>query len=283
MLLIPSHTVEAWLLEDINMGDLTTRTLGLAHTPGEMTFRCRSDVCVSGMAAAKAVMARLDLTVVASLNEGDVASAGSILLQVQGPVERLQQGWKVAQNILEWACGVATQTQKMVSTARSINPKVTIACTRKSIPGTRLLATQAILAGGAVIHRAGTAETVLLFANHRHFLADPDDWASHVAMLRAGAPETKIIVEADTLVEAKAAYQAQPDVIQLDKFGFADVAEIKAHCEQGPHAVTLSLAGGINPATVADYAATGINVLVTSSPYYAKPADIGVQLRPLSS
>ncbi|MBP6345583.1 MAG: ModD protein [Neisseriaceae bacterium] len=281
MLLIPTATLDAWLLEDVNMGDLTTRTLGLAHTPGEMTFRCRHDVCVSGVIAAKAVLARLELTVVASLNEGDLATAGSVLLQVQGPVERLQQGWKVAQNILEWACGVATQTHQMVALARSINPKVNLACTRKSIPGTRLLATQAILAGGAVIHRAGTAETILLFANHRHFLADPHDWVAHVAQLRAGAPETKIIVEADTLAEAKAAYQAQPDVIQLDKFSCADAAKIKAYCEAGPHAVTLSLAGGINLATVAEYAATGINVLVTSSPYYAKPADVGVRLQPL--
>lgn len=281
MLFIPTSVIDDWLLEDVNMGDLTSRTLGLVAQQGEMTFRSRSDVCVSGVVAAQALMARLDLTLVASLNEGDLATAGSVLLHVKGPVERLQQAWKVTQNILEWACGVATQTHKMVGIARAINPHVTLACTRKSIPGTRLLATQAILAGGAVIHRAGTAETILLFANHRHFLPNPGDWVGNVAMLRSGAPETKIIVEADTLAEAKAAYLAQPDVIQLDKFGFEDVAAIKAFCAQGDHSVTLSLAGGINPATVADYAATGINVLVTSSPYYAKPADVGVQLRPL--
>lgn len=281
MLFLPTNVVDDWLLEDVNMGDLTTRTLGIGQTPGQMSFSCRSDVCVSGIEAAKALMARLDLTILSSLNEGDLASAGSILMHVSGPAERLQQAWKVVQNILEWACGVASQTHEMVKVARAINPNVTLACTRKSIPGTRLLATQAILAGGAILHRAGTAETILLFANHRHFLPNPDDWVANVAKLRAGAPETKIIVEADTLAEARAAYMAQPDVIQLDKFGFEDVAIIKDFCEQGGHSVTLSLAGGINPATVADYAATGINVLVTSSPYYARPSDIGVRLRPL--
>ena len=69
--------------------------------------------------------------------------------------------WKVVQNVLEWTCGVAHSTAQMVAKARSINPNIQIACTRKSIPGTRLLSTAAILDGGAIIHRAGTAETIL--------------------------------------------------------------------------------------------------------------------------
>nr|MBP6562503.1 hypothetical protein [Neisseriaceae bacterium] len=132
MLFLPQSVLDDWLLEDVNMGDLTTRTLGLSATPGQMTFCSRTEVCVSGIEAATALMARLGLKIVASLNEGDLAAKGEVLLQVTGPVARLQQGWKVGQNILEWACGVATHTQNMVSIARAINPRVSIACTRKS-------------------------------------------------------------------------------------------------------------------------------------------------------
>ncbi|MCE8471938.1 ModD protein, partial [Rhodovulum sulfidophilum] len=42
----------------------------------------------------------------------------------------------------------------------------------------------------------------------------------------------------------------------------------------------LAAAGGITPENAAAYAATGMQVLVTSAPYYAKPADVSVTLAP---
>ncbi|STP20431.1 putative pyrophosphorylase [Escherichia coli] len=44
----------------------------------------------------------------------------------------------------------------------NVTPDGNIACTRKAIPGTRLLASQAILAAGGLIHRAGCAETHII-------------------------------------------------------------------------------------------------------------------------
>lgn len=107
---------------------------------------------------------------------------------------------------------------ELVQQARTQNPQVQIACTHKNIPGTRLLATAAILDGGAIIHRAGCAETILLFANHRHCLPQPFDWQQHIAQLRHSAPEKKVIVEADSMSETELAIKAKPDIIQLDKF-----------------------------------------------------------------
>jgi molybdenum transport protein len=43
----------------------------------------------------------------------------------------------------------------------------------------------------------------------------------------------------------------------------------------------VSAAGGINEANVAEYAATGIDIIVLSSVYFGKPADIGVRIIPV--
>ncbi len=75
-------------------------------------------------------------------------------------------------------------------------------------------------------HRAGCAETILLFANHRHFLHDNQDWSGAINQLRRHAPEKKIVVEADTPKKAIAALRAQPDVLQLDKFSPQQATEI---------------------------------------------------------
>ncbi|EPO3224330.1 ModD protein, partial [Escherichia coli] len=150
-------------------------------------------------------------------------------------------------------------------------------------PGTRLLASQAILAAGGLIHRAGCAETILLFANHRHFLHDNQDWSGAINQLRRHAPEKKIVVEADTPKEAIAALRAQPDVLQLDKFSPQQATEIAQIAPSlAPHC-TLALTGGINLTTLKNYLDCGIRLFITSAPYYAAPADIKVSLQPAAS
>lgn len=150
----------------------------------------------------------------------------------------------------------------------------------QSIPATKALAIPAVIDGGGIIHRGGTAETILLFANHRRFFADPDDWITMISRLRMEAPEKKIIVEADTVEEALAALQGQPDVLQLDKFSLSEIRRLRATVEERASNCLLSIAGGIHRDNVSDYAATGVSLIVTSSPYYAEPADIKVVLQP---
>lgn len=139
---------------------------------------------------------------------------------------------------------------------------------------------QAVIAAGGIIHRAGCAETILLFANHRQFCPSPTGWQRLVTTLRQRAPEKAIIVEADTLDEAKAALRAQPDIVQLDKFAVPDVMALQSFAEEFAPGCRLSLAGGINLTTVEEYAQTGVALLVTSAPYHAPPADIKVKLIP---
>ncbi|WP_213991313.1 ModD protein [Sodalis sp. dw_96] len=280
MIYLSDQELDALLLEDVRYGDITTRALGIGSRPGLMTFSRRQPGKISGLEAAARLLQRLALDVGLRAIDGRQASAGEIVLTAAGPAERLHQGWKVAQNIIEWCSGVAQATHDMVSIARSINPHMQIACTRKNIPGTKTLALSAVLDGGATLHRIGTADSLLLFANHRHFCSDPADWAAHIATLRGAAPDRLIAVEADNELEAEAAMHAAPDLIQLDKFTPASVQKMLALCAvHAPHC-RLAAAGGINGNNIADYARTGITLAVTSTPYYAKPADIEVVLSP---
>jgi putative molybdenum utilization protein ModD len=280
MIYIADHEIDRLLLEDIAMGDITSRSLGLSRQPGVIQYTRRRGGRVSGVAIAARVLQKCGLTVDFQIDDGSDQPANTCLLRAYGRADALHQGWKVAQNILEWCGGVADAMTRMLGAARSENTEVQIACTRKSIPGTRLMATQAILDGGGLIHRCGTAETVLLFANHRRFFPQPFDWKKHVAQLRRNAPEKKIVVEADSMDEMRAALAAQPDAIQCDKFSLQELRECCALVRQSGSSCLLLAAGGINGGNVAEFAATGVTVLVTSSPYYVKPADIEVLIAP---
>jgi molybdenum transport protein len=57
------------------------------------------------------------------------------------------------------------------------------------------------------------------------------------------------------------------------------VAKIVAASHQIPGQPTLiAAAGGIHQGNVADYAATGAKILVTSAPYFAPPRDVQVNM-----
>lgn len=88
--------------------------------------------------------------------------SGALLISAEGMSEQLHQAWKVVQLVLEWSCGVAQYTAEMIANAKSVNPTAVVACTRKSIPNTRKLATNAVLAAGGHIHRQGVSETLLV-------------------------------------------------------------------------------------------------------------------------
>ncbi len=153
---------------------------------------------------------------------------------------------------------------------------------RKSIPGTRKLATAAVLAGGGHIHRAGLSETLLVFTNHRRLCQEPENWQQHVDRLRQQAPENKITVEADTLDQVAELVKAAPDIIQLDKFSVAEVLQSLQLLAKSGQQTMLSVAGGINRNNAAEYARTGVTLFITSAPpYYAAPEDIKVIITPI--
>lgn len=63
-----------------------------------------------------------------------------------------------------------------------------LACTRKTWPGGRAVARRAVLAGGAVMHRLGLSETLLVFPEHRALMPAGDRLA-RLATLRRAQPE----------------------------------------------------------------------------------------------
>ena len=139
-----------------------------------------------------------------------------------------------------------TAAQAIVEAAQQVNSEVVVACTRKSVPGTHGLSMKAILSGGAVPHRLGLSETILVFAQHRTFTGRAS-FSTIIKRLRQRVPEKKIVVEADTLAEAVAITDAGADVVQLDKASPVDVATLRRHCETCTPRPLVAAAGGSMP------------------------------------
>jgi molybdenum transport protein len=271
--------LESLLADDVPHGDLTTDALGIGGMCGEMVFTARDAIVLALAEDAAAIIQLTGCSVDLFAASGDRLEPGARILTAHGRAAGLLRSWKVAQTLIEIWSGVATAARAIVDAAAGVSPRITVACTRKNTPGTKRFSVAAVRAGGAVMHRLGLSETVLVFPEHRTFLSD-EPLSASVERLRRAAPEKRLVIEVTTIEAAMLAADAGFDVIQTEKFAPAQVMALVERLAITPSRPVIAAAGGINAENAAAYAQAGANVLVTSAPYQARPRDAQVRIGP---
>lgn len=277
MIYISDAQLDSWLEEDVPYLDLTTEVLGITSQWGRMSYRTRHQTVIACAEEAGRVLERCGAQVSEVVKSGTVLEAGEVMLSATGAAGVLHRGWRVAQNILEFTGGIATQTRKLVDLATEVNPKIRLLTTRKTPPGTKKLAMKAVLSGGAWPHRLGLSETLLVFDSHIVFMEGGwETFYQNLLGMSAHFLEKTLVVEAKDVETGVQLAQAGVPVVQLDKLTPTVLNSwVKKIREQGL-ATRLLAAGGINESNIQEYAQTGVEGLVLTSPYYAKLADIEV-------
>ncbi len=273
--------LERLVADDAPYGDLTTLALGIDHSPGRMEFSARDAMTVAEAESAATMLEITGCRVNLAAGSGTALSPGAMILTARGSAASLHRGWKVSQTLIEIWSGVATAARAIVDAATAVVPDIVVACTRKNVPGTKSFAVRAVRAGGATMHRLGLSETILVFPEHRAFLAEP--LTETVMRLRQVAPEKKLVIETNTIDQAMAAAAAGFDVIQAEKFTPAQIAALVEQVRGAPLRTgvarpLVAAAGGVNAGNAAAYAKAGADILVTSAPYLARPCDVQVRL-----
>lgn len=268
---LSDETLWQLLHDDVPQGDLTTELLLDSDQPIQITLSARQAMTVCATEEAARMFVLVGAQVECLVPSGQSVGADTVLIRAWGSTAALFMVWKAAQVLVEWASGLSTATRQLVLAAGS----VPVACTRKQMPGTKLLATKAVKAGGGIMHRHGLSETILVFAEHRQFLTQPS--ADTVQLLRHRSPEHKIVVEVHDEADARCWIQAGADVVQMDKFLPSQVAAMAIFCHENQCAPVLAAAGGIHTGNAADYIKAGATLLVTSAPYHAAPMDVAVR------
>lgn len=280
MLYISDHIIDELIKEDIPYIDLTTLLLGISDQKGTIQFFSREDAVICGVEEVNRIFRRLGIESLYSLPSGSKVSGGELLLKAQGNVGNLHQAWKVSLNILEYCSGIASRTRRLVDKAKAVNPKIEVVTTRKNLPGTKELAIKAIVAGGALPHRLGLSETILVFEQHMNFLGGFDGLLEGLAEIRGKSLEKKVIVEVKSLEDAIKLCRAGVDGIQLDKIEPERLLRIVNAIKEIDPRITLIATGGVNEGNVEAYTRTGVDVIATSAVYFGKPVDIKVTIEP---
>jgi len=275
---ISDELIERMIREDVPFIDLTTTILGIGSKTGRISFFSREDAVLAGTEEVLRLCGKLNLQATGFLSSGSRVRAGETVLEADGRAAGLHAAWKVSLNILEYCSGIATRTNKLLQAARRQNPRISILTTRKLFPGTKELAVRAVLAGGGFPHRLGLSETILVFRQHLNFLGGLEGFLAILDRIRGDAWEKKIIVEAETREDAARLCRAGVDGIQFDKMPPGLLRELAGEMRTINAAVILLAAGGINLDNAEEYAAAGVDALVTSSVYFGKPVDMGARI-----
>lgn len=279
MVIVPDSCLWGYIQEDVPSIDLTTEVLGIAAMPGAMEYYTREACMVCCTEEMARIMAMLGVVVDAYAPTGTRLQAGETFLRAHGSAQQLHAAWKVCLNLADHYSAVATNADAFVRAVHAINAHCEVLTTRKSLPGTKPLMTKAIMAGGAFPHRMGLSESVLVFENHTTFMGGIDGFIAALPDIRSRCSEKKIFVEAGAEESLQLA-EAGVDGLQFDKIEPAALMQLVARIRTiDPH-ITLVAAGGINKGNAATYATTGVDGLVTTALFTAKPLDMSVRMKP---
>tara|TARA_B100000073_G_C23690801_1_gene556380 strand:- start:503 stop:1354 length:852 start_codon:yes stop_codon:yes gene_type:complete len=261
-----SAALDRWLDEDLGRGDLSAAALVGQQGSARWTAKQAGRFCGGPLVAR--LFERLDpaVTVRCDVAEGAVVEPGQLVLSLQGPAPALVAGERTALNLAMRLSGIATATAQLVELLSGTG--VQLADTRKTTPGLRVFEKYAVRCGGGVNHRMGLDDAAMLKENH---LAWAGGMVEAIAAVRAGSPwPTRVIVEAETEGQAEQAVRAGADGVLLDEFTPEQLQDLVPHLRReaaaGPRGVVVLEASGVNPASLAAYGATGIDLISTSAP-----------------
>jgi nicotinate-nucleotide pyrophosphorylase (carboxylating) len=271
------------LLFEAKLREALAEDLGRA---GDLT----SDAIVDGSQSARAVIAarepgRLCGLVVADLvfrlvdpeirftphcSDGGDVTKGTVIARIEGPARGMLTAERVALNFLGHLSGVASATSALV--AETAGTKARILCTRKTLPGLRILQKYAVRCGGGFNHRFGLDDAVLVKDNH---IAAAGGIAPAVAALRGRlGPMVRIEIEVDTLEQLEEALALGIDAILLDNM---DPATMTRAVGLTRGRARLEASGGVTRESVRAIALSGVDYISSGAiTHSARNLDLGL-------
>ena len=260
--------------EDINYLDQASAFVIDEDNETTARFVAKADGVLCGIDIALRVFELLDSSCTFSVykKDGDEIKKGDLIARIHGKTTYLLQGERTALNLLQHLSGVATQTNAAVKAVEGT--KVSIADTRKTLPGLRALQKYAVVCGGGKNHRFNLSDAAMLKDNH---IDAGGGILATVEKLRSRVGHTvKIEVETRNFEEVKLAVEAGADIIMLDNM---TAEQMKEAVEYINGRALTEASGNITLSNIKEKALSGIDIISMGSLTHSVTAmDISMQI-----
>ncbi|AFZ22640.1 nicotinate-nucleotide pyrophosphorylase (carboxylating) [Cylindrospermum stagnale PCC 7417] len=263
--LVLDPLLRGWLLEDVGRGDRTTGSLLVEDvTPGSAKWIAKAGGIIAGLPVAGRVFQLLNEKVrfVAIADEGARCEPGQVVAEIHGSLDALLMGERVALNLAMRLSGIATLTNIYIEKIADLPPR--LVDTRKTTPGLRLLEKYATAVGGAINHRMGLDDAVMIKDNH---IAAAGGIGEAVTRVRSQIPYPLTIeVETESLEQVWEALQHKADIIMLDNMPLEMMREAVQLIRQQDSGVKIEASGNVTLETIRAVAETGVDYISSSAP-----------------
>jgi len=281
MIYFTDKEIDELLTEDIPYFDLTTSILKLENKPAKMQIATKDDTVVCCTEEVLKIFSKLAINPTLFTPSGEYIEKGVKFMEGEGLSMNIHAAWRTCESILGFASGIATHTRILVEKAKENNSNIQISTTRQTIPFTKKIATKAVMAGGASVHRLGLSESILIFDNHYSFLGDLDNLQARLSEQKNLIADKTITVEVKNSDDALKVARSNIDIIILNRFVVKEIRYLKKEIKKINANIKLAVSGGITVDNVKEYARSGADILIASWPYYANPADMSVKINPI--
>jgi nicotinate-nucleotide pyrophosphorylase (carboxylating) len=249
--------VRAALLEDLGRaGDITTDSIVPAETTARLALNARQPGVVAGLEIAAMAFRLVDPAIRFEhlRHDGSDVAPGDVIAFVDGPARGLLTGERVALNFLCHLSGIASATAGIVAAVQPHKARIT--CTRKTMPGLRMVQKYAVRVGGGANHRFGLDDAVLIKDNH---IAVAGGIRPAVERARASIGHlVKIEVEVDTLDQLRELLTLPVDAVLLDNM---TPDQLREAVELVDGRLITEASGRITAATAPAVAASGVDLI----------------------
>ncbi len=190
------------------------------------------------------------------LSDGSAVKKGDIVLTVEGSARLILKSERLVLNTMQRMSGIATYARQMADLIKDLPVK--LLDTRKTTPNFRLFEKMAVKIGGAVNHRMGLYDMIMLKDNHVDYAGGIEKAISSAkSYIEKTGRKLKIEIETRNLDEVDQVLKVGGvDIIMFDNFSLDDMEE--AVRRVGGRFETEA-SGNITEKTLRAVAETGVN------------------------
>ncbi|MHA1580772.1 MAG: carboxylating nicotinate-nucleotide diphosphorylase [Candidatus Freyarchaeota archaeon] len=247
--------------EDLGFEDITTNALVPEKTTARARIICKGEGVIAGVQEACVIFRLLNIDFKPLVRDGDRVRKGQTVMELSGSARAILSTERTVLNIMMHMSGIATETSKLVEATKKVNPKIRIACTRKTTPGFRYFEKKAVALGGGDTHRLRLDDMILIKDNHLSIIGGVRE-AVKQARLKTSFSK-KIEVEVENAEQALEAALAGADIIMFDNMPPEEAKKTLELLEERGlrEKVLIELSGGITPENIEKYSALNVDII----------------------
>ena len=219
---------------------------------------------IGGLEFAKQTFKLIDKKIKFNLKkkEGSSVKKNDLVATIEGKVQNILIGERVALNFISHISGIATKTNAFV---KLVGKNCKICCTRKTIPNLRVIQKYAVKLGGGTNHRFNLSDEYLIKDNH----IASSDIKTLVSLAIKNKKGKKITVEVDNLNQLKKIIGLKFNTVLFDNM---NIKNLKAGVKIAKKYYETEASGNITLKSVKKFSTTGVNRISIGSITHSAPA-----------